>query len=158
MLEQTAASQAPPTEEEFLKENEVEETTHEQDIKEKVPWYSMFTALFAGSDYLQDFDELKSIEKGQYFVMLKSLRGEKRDPAGNIDPNTCPSLKTIGTDGNEKHAPSDFLFRNRDTSTLNVVFINEYDMEKDQSVYAFFVRKFIYEKVIFWYWIPISCG
>lgn len=118
----------------------------------------MFAAFFAGSEYLQDFDELGGAGRDHYLILLKSLRGEKRAPSSGAASNDCPSLDTFGIDENERHAPSDFRFRNRDTSTLNMIFVNEYEMEKGLGVYAFFIRKYIYETVFFSYWIPISCA
>ena len=31
-------------------------------------------------------------------------------------------------------------------------------MDKDLGLYLFFMRKYIFEKVIDWYWIPITCA
>lgn len=156
MLNQTVVPPVPPTKEKFLNDKAESGEIEEEGLKEKTPWYSMFAAFFAGSEYLQDFDELGEISQDHYFLLLKSLRGEKHGPAGSAATIDCPSLNTFGQDENEQHAPSDFHFRNRDTNTLNMIFVNEYEMEKDQATYALFVRKFVYEKVFFSYWIPIS--
>ena len=38
-----------------------------------------------------------------------------------------------------------------------MVFLNEYEMDKDQSLYNLFLRKYIYNNVVYFYWIPVSC-
>ena len=54
--------------------------------------------------------------------------------------------------------PQDILFRNRNISNLNMVFLNQFQMDKDLGLYLFFMRKYIFDKVIIWYWIPITCA
>jgi len=37
-----------------------------------------------------------------------------------------------------------------------MVFLNEYALDYDQSVYSHFIRKFVYDQVLSRYWVPIT--
>lgn len=39
---------------------------------------------------------------------------------------------------------------------MNMVYVNEYELDLDQNLYAHFIKKFIYSNVIIYYWIPIT--
>ena len=87
---------------------------------------------------------------------MSSVRGEHYGSKPPTD-SSCPSLATFVENQDLHHAPQDFFYRNRNMQTLNMVFLNEYEMDKDQSLYNLFLRKYIYNNVVYFYWIPVSC-
>lgn len=62
----------------------------EADITNMTPWYSMFSAFFAGSDYLIGKEDEVSgeAEEDHFLLLMKSIRGERYQQK---DIN-CPSL------------------------------------------------------------------
>lgn len=95
-----------------------------------------------------------TLERDHYHLYLKSIRGEKIQNGFENDRHvTCPSLKNLDTAGRSE---KDFLFRNRDYYSMNMIFANEFALDYDQNLYAHFIKKYIYQKVLAWYWLPIT--
>lgn len=54
---------------------------------------------------------------------------------------TCPALNGL-TDYDR--SVSDFLFRNRDMESNNLIIVNEYDLSKQDLIYSHFMIMYIY--------------
>lgn len=93
-----------------------------------------------------------------FLLLFRSLRGEKNDNAAINNENICPSIDSLGFGPNDGYSKDEFLFRNRNISRLNMVFVNEFDLFDDLNVYILFARKFIYDTVYYLYWIPYTCA
>jgi len=87
----------------------------------------------------------KSSEEDRYLVFSQSLNGEKQ--VDGEPYSDCPSLRGLD---------DELIFRIRDITSINLVFINIYDTLKSERLYVHFIRKFIFLKVIAWYWQPVN--
>ena len=94
----------------------------------------MFVGFFSGPKGLKKFDEVEKTGEDHYLVLFKSIRGEKAS-GSNLDLN-CASLNNLGTEQGAKHTHNDFVFRNRDNSTQNMIFAHLFEMDKDLGIYV----------------------
>lgn len=130
-----------------------------QDIysQNKSFWQSLIVGFFTGEPQYDEIYDESSLGKDHFLLLFKAIRGEKF-PYGSLNDDECPSLNDLGIGAYSKHSYNEFMFRNRNISRQNMIFINEFNLYYDLSIYIFFFRQFIYEKVYYWYWIPYSCA
>lgn len=145
-----------PSRQKFLDDRNYADISQNVELDNQTPWHSTFSAFFNSSDNLIDIDEPEKVEEDHFLLLMKSIRGERYGKIAETNSD-CPSLAQFVEDDDLRHAPNDFFYRNRNVKTMNMVFLNEYEMDKDQSLYNFFLRKYIYNNVIYFYWLPISC-
>ena len=95
--------------------------------------------------------EPEGLNKDHYHLYLQSIRGDKNfGSAERIQK--CPSLQYLNTTSTSLE---DLMFRNRDFSSMNLIFVNEYALEYDINLYSHFIKKYIYQSVLIYYWTPI---
>lgn len=71
----------------------------------------------------------ENLERGHYHLYMKSIRGEKvAKKRLQKSSENCPTLETLDTGTRSKE---DFLFRNRDYSSMNLIFANEFALDYD---------------------------
>jgi len=65
----------------------------------------------------------------------------------------CSKLNNLDT---KDFSKEELLYLNRDKDSLNMIFMNEYALDTDQTIYTHFVKKLIYYEVIKQFWVPIT--
>ena len=121
----------------------------------------MYVSMFFGSQLIEKFSQIGEIGNNHYYVLFRGLVGEKMEMGLeeflNQSSLSCPSMSQLN-DTNLNHSTREYLFRNRNIDTLNIVFGNHFEMNKDLGIYLYFLKRYIFDKVFEWFWVPIFCA
>ena len=95
--------------------------------------------------------------KNKQSLFLISLRGEKVSDETHRQQRLeeCPSQKQLFQEY-DKSTLDKLLHANRDSSSSNMIIVNEYDMDKEELIYTHFLILYIHTKVLNRYYYPIT--